>query len=250
VTRLARAPRSDRRSDDLSATVRALEARVEALEAGRAAAPPGFDYCLFEQRFRGSTADIRQRQAGYLDLFRGRRSVVDLGCGRGEFVELLSENGVGATGVDANEGMVAHCRAQGLPVVRADVFEYLAGVADAGLDGVFAAQLVEHLPPEAVLRLCALCAAKLRPGGIFVAETINSDCPPALNWFYLDPTHVRPVPPRLLTFMVEQSGLTLVGLRFVSPVPESGAADLLDAGPAYPPDAGRYQDYAVVACKP
>jgi O-antigen chain-terminating methyltransferase len=232
------------------AAVRALEARVEALEAGcPAPTAPAFDYYLFEQQFRGSLADIRQRQERYLDLFRGRRNVLDLGCGRGEFVELLLDNGIAVRGVDANEDMVAACCARGLPVVRGDVFEHLATVPDAELDGVFAAQLVEHLPPDGVLRLCALCAAKLQPGGVFVAETINTDCPTALNWFYLDPTHVRPVPPRLLTFMVEQSGLTVAGLRFTSPVSDSGAPDLLEAGPVYPADAGLYQDYAVIALK-
>src|SRR5207248_7129412 len=137
---------------------------------------PPFDYFLFEHRFRGSRAEITRRQAVYLDCFLGRGRVLDLGCGRGEFVELLREHGVPAEGVDGDEDMVDYCRDRGLPVVRADLFDHLAGLPAASLDGVFAAQVIEHLPPERLWRLVHLCAAALKPGGALVFETINILC--------------------------------------------------------------------------
>jgi hypothetical protein len=145
--------------------------------------------------------------------------------------------------------MVAFCRDRGLSVARADLFDHLQDVADASLDGIFAAQLVEHLPPEQIFRLGEVCAAKLAPGGIAVLETINSDCPAAMAWFYLDPTHVRPVPARLLRFMFEQHGLTAARLRFTSPVPGSGAPPMLEVSSEYPPEVTLYQDYALVASR-
>src|SRR6188472_231332 len=122
---------------------------------------------------RGSTADVRERQRPYVDDFRGAAPVLDVGCGRGEFLGLLREAGIEARGVDADADMVAFARGAGLDVVQADAVAYLEGLDDGSLGGVFAAQLVEHLPPAALLRLLQLAARKLRPGGLLVAETIN-----------------------------------------------------------------------------
>jgi SAM-dependent methyltransferase len=212
-------------------------------------AVPAFDYFMFEHRFRGSVSDIKQRQLGYLDLFRGRSHVVDLGCGRGEFVELLTENGIGVTGVDANEDMVDFCRDRGLPVVRADLFAHLEGLPDASLDGVFAAQVVEHLPPRSIARLIGLCGRKLGRHGVVVFETINPTCPEAMNWFYLDPSHVRPVPADLLQFMAEEGGLQVRGLRFSAPLPTVSQPGhrVLEVAAGTPPEAAAYQDYALIA---
>lgn len=262
---------TDRRLDEGLGAVRQLSREMEELRirmlraerAGRSAAapaeeapgqsppdPPPFDYFLFEQRFRGPRSEIRRRQQVYLNDFRGRGQVLDLGCGRGEFVELLREHGVPAEGIDADEDMVDYCRDRGLPVRRADLFDHLGRLPAGSLDGVFASQVVEHLPPDRLWRLVHLCAAALRPGGVLVFETLNIVCPAAAVCFYLDPTHVRPVPPDLMRFMLEQASFEVRVCRFTAPVPGSGRPEVLDVRDGEPaPDCSAYQDYGVVAVR-
>ena len=206
-----------------------------------------FDYFLFEHRHRGPVSEIKRRQSTYLDLFRWKENVVDLGCGRGEFVELLSENGINVTGVDINEDMVDFCRDRGLSVVQSDIFDYLTGLSDKTLDGIFLSQVVEHLSPERILELISLCSKKLGPGGVIVAETVNTNCPVALSNFYLDPTHVRPVPPEMLSFMFEQEALRVQTFRFSSPLAGNNTDEVLDTSSGFAQEGRIYQDYAVVA---
>lgn len=206
-----------------------------------------FDYFMFEHQFRGPVAEIRRRQSVYLELFLGKESVLDLGCGRGEFVELLSENGVKIIGVDNNQDMIDFCLDRGLRVVRADIFDYLNSLPDASLDGIFVAQVVEHLPPEEILNLIKVCGDKLKGGGVVVSETVNTECPEALSSFYIDPTHVRPVPAVMLRFMFEQGPFKVQSLKFLSPLPGSNAEETLDITSGPPQEAKLYQDYAVVA---
>jgi len=212
-------------------------------------AGPPFDYFLFEQRFRGPVAEIKRRQAGYLDLFRSRRAVLDLGCGRGEFLELLAEHDIPVTGVDRSEDMVDFCRGLGLAVVQADLFAHLESLPDESLDGVFVAQVVEHLTPDGIARLVGLCARKLQPGGVMVAETVNPGCPVALGNFYRDPTHVRPVPAELLQFLFEQALFEVRCLRFSAPTGGGERPEVLELEGGFVPEAQHYQDYAVVAVR-
>jgi 2-polyprenyl-3-methyl-5-hydroxy-6-metoxy-1,4-benzoquinol methylase len=209
-----------------------------------------FDYFLFEHRYRGSISEIKQRQSAYLELFLDRQNVVDLGCGRGEFVELLSEEGVNVTGIDNSQDMIQFCQDRGLRVVQADMFAYLSSLPDACLDGIFASQVVEHLSPARILMLIGLCEEKLRPGGVIVAETVNTNCPVALSNFYLDPTHVRPVPPEMLKFMFEQRAFEIQTLKFSSPLPGSNVNAVLDIASGFTQEGSVYQDYAVVAVRP
>jgi 2-polyprenyl-3-methyl-5-hydroxy-6-metoxy-1,4-benzoquinol methylase len=208
-----------------------------------------FDYFLFEHQERGPVSEIKRRQLIYLDLFRGRSNVVDLGCGRGEFVELLVENGINVTGVDIGEDMADFCRDRGLPVVQADIFEYLSSMPDETFDGIFLSQVVEHFSPEQILRLVSMCAKKLQPGGVIVAETVNTNCPTALSNFYLDPTHVRPVPPELLKFMIEQQGFEFQTFRFSTAVSGNDAGESLDIDSGFTKEGRLYQDYAVIALR-
>ena len=104
-------------------------------------------YVGFEDQFRGSPEAIRARLVEYLPLFSGATDVLDVGCGRGKFLRLLEEHGVGARGIDLNEAMVDICRDQGLHATVADVLSYLRGIPDGSLGGLFAAQVVEHLQP-------------------------------------------------------------------------------------------------------
>jgi 2-polyprenyl-3-methyl-5-hydroxy-6-metoxy-1,4-benzoquinol methylase len=208
-----------------------------------------FDYLGFEERFRGSLVEIKHRQEAYLDLFLEKKNVLDLGCGRGEFVELLSERGIPVTGVEKFKQSVEFCRNRGLQVEHADMFEYLSSLLDRCLDGVFTAQVVEHLPPALILKLFRLCGAKMKTGGIMVVETVNTNCVEALCNFYLDPTHVRPLPPAMLRFMVEQSPFKVRSLRFSSPLPGNNVGRILEVEAELPQEVNVYQDYAVVAVR-
>ncbi len=210
---------------------------------------PPMDYFTFALQHRGSVASVRARQAAYLDLFHGRNQVLDLGCGRGEFLELFSGNGTHAIGVDANRDMIDFCRERGLDVVHADLFEYLQSLPDTGMDAIFSAQVIEHLPPDQIRMLIRLCGQKLGPEGLLVLETVNPLCPLALTNFWLDPTHVRPVLPKLLTFMLEEAGFSLKALRFNSPIDGSNAAPSLETVTDWPAALDQYQDYAAIASR-
>ena len=174
------------------------------------------DYFAFESRMRGSIEAIRERQRPYVEDFRDSGPVLDLGCGRGEFVGLLREAGIAASGVDADADMVAYARGEGFEVVQADVIAHLESLADGSLGGIFAAQLVEHLPPTALVRLLELAAAKLRPGGLFAAETINPVSPLALRNYFADLTHAQPLVPETLALLVQQAGFREVETRFLN----------------------------------
>src|SRR6185436_13708059 len=125
----------------------------------------------------GSPEEIRRRVEDYLPIFQGA-DVLDVGCGRGEFLDLLREHGIRARGVDVNPAMVEVCRGKGLEAETADALTYLRGLPDASLGGLFAAQVVEHLEPRYLARLLDAAFEKLRPGAPIVLETINPAC-----WF-------------------------------------------------------------------
>lgn len=197
-----------------------------------AGAPPGLDQALatevdsykyvgFEDRFRGSQADIRARLEEYVPLFAGARDVLDVGCGRGEFLELLAAHGIPARGVDVNHEMVEVCRARGLQVDEGDALGYLRGLPDGALGGLFAAQVVEHLQPDYLLALLDVAYHKLRPGSRLVLETINPACWFAFFTSYIrDITHVRPLHPDTLSYFVSASGFQKVAVQFRVPYPE------------------------------
>jgi O-antigen chain-terminating methyltransferase len=189
-----------------------------AAQPGAAALP---DYFAFESRMRGPTALVRERQRPYVEDLRELAPVLDVGCGRGEFVALLRDAGIDARGVDANADMVAYARGEGLDVEQGDLLAHLEGVADESLGAMFAGQVVEHLPPAALLRLLELAHAKLRPGGLLIAETINPLSPLALRNYYADLTHAQPLVPETLTQLVRHAGFRDVETRYLHE-PERG----------------------------
>ncbi len=179
------------------------------------------DYFSFESRFRGTTDEIKERQRRYLDLLSEAGPVLDIGCGRGEFLELLRERFIEASGIDTNADMVEACRRNGLNVSQADAISYLSGLVDNSLGSIFMAQLVEHLKPRQIVRIIELAQRKLRSGGVLMIETLNPLCLIAIaNQFNLDPTHDRPVHPELLRFICESNGFTEVTVQFLTPVPD------------------------------
>ena len=174
------------------------------------------DYFAFESRMRGSVEAVRERQRAYVDDFREASPVLDIGCGRGELLSLLRDAGVEARGIDADADMVAYARGEELDVEQADLVDYLERVEDASLGGIFMGQVVEHLPPAVLVRSLELAAAKLRPGGVLVAETINPLSPLALRHYFADLTHAQPLVPETLQLLARQSGFAETELRFLN----------------------------------
>jgi SAM-dependent methyltransferase len=191
--------------------------------APSAFAPPldAYKYVGFEDRFRGSREEIRRRFESYLPLFDGASDVLDVGCGRGEFLDLLGAHGIAARGIDVNHEMAEACRARGLDVTEADAVGYLDSVQDGSLGGLFAAQVVEHLQPAYLLRFLELAFHKLRPGARLVLETLNPACWLAFfESFIRDITHVWPLHPETLEYLVLASGFTSTEVQFRSAIPE------------------------------
>jgi O-antigen chain-terminating methyltransferase len=202
---------------------RALAASGAPVSSVPPAAPPaGYDALKFAEKFRGPEEYVRDGARMYVSYFQRRREVLDIGCGRGEFLELMREAGVPARGIDLSEEAVGLCRAKGLAAERADLFDHLAGLADASLDGVFCSQVVEHLPPERLPDMIRLCAAKLERGGVLAIETPNPECLAIFaTHFYLDPTHTRPIPDPLLAFYLVEEGFGAIEVHKRSPAVES-----------------------------
>jgi SAM-dependent methyltransferase len=220
-------------------------------------------YVGFEDRFRGSPEDIRSRLEEYLPIFATATDVLDVGCGRGEFLELLRERGVASRGIDVNAAMVEVCRGKGLAVETADALTYLRGLPDGSLGGLFAAQVVEHLEPRYLTQLLDAAFDKLRPGAPIVLETINPACWFAFFESYIrDLTHVRPVHPDTLKYLLIASGFQRIDIRYRAPYPEGeklqpvvapGLADLVDTLNANAEKINRllftYLDYAAIGIR-
>ncbi|MEP7116841.1 MAG: class I SAM-dependent methyltransferase [Acidobacteriota bacterium] len=180
-------------------------------------------YAGFEDLFRGSEDDISDRLADYVALFAGASDVVDIGCGRGEFLDLLRGAGVSARGVDQNHEMVERCRAKGFDVAETDGLTFLQSAPPGSLGGLIATQVVEHLQPDYLLRFLAAAADALRPGAPVVLETINPACWSAFFDSYIrDLTHVRPVHPDTLKFLVTAAGFSNATIQWRSPYPDNG----------------------------
>jgi O-antigen chain-terminating methyltransferase len=175
------------------------------------------DYVGFEDRLRDSRS-VKDKQRGYLKYFLGKAPVIDVGCGKGEFLELMREAGIGARGLDLDLDMVLQCREKGLDVERCDAIDYLAGQPDGSVGGIFSAQVIEHLTSAQLSALITLSWRKLAPGAIMVLETLN---PESLfvhyKWFWMDPSHVRLVHPLTLQFLLESAGFAEVSCRLTSP---------------------------------
>lgn len=220
----------DRRLRLLDERVGRLQAGTTAAAAGGSPAPaaptttrpddvPGFDYVGFERRFRGDPADVlRIQRERYVPLLADHGPVVDIGCGRGELLSALQEVGTSGIGVEPEPGMAAEARARGLQVEETDAVAFLRACAPGSLGAVFSAHVVEHVELDYLLEFVHLAFSRLRPGGIFVAETPNPASLVVLgNSYILDPTHVRPLHPSLMAFLCENAGFRDVRLNFYSP---------------------------------
>jgi len=194
-------------------------------EASMPAAPPpqpSFDYGRFAERFRGTEEYVKRGQQFYVPRFARCRNVLDIGCGRGEFLSAMREAGVAARGIDLSEESVVTCRHLGLEAERADLYPHLAGLPEASLDGIFCSQVIEHLPPERLPEMIRLCASRLARNGVIAIETPDPECLAIFaTHFYLDPTHTRPVPRALLVFYLEEFGVGNLEVHRLSPAVET-----------------------------
>jgi SAM-dependent methyltransferase len=178
-------------------------------------------YVAFEDQFRGAPEEVAARQRDYVEIFAGASDVLDIGCGRGEFLALLKERGVRARGIDVNDSMVEVCLQKGLEASKADALGYLRAQPAGSLGGLLAAQVVEHLEPAYLTNLLDAAYAALRPGAPIVLETINPACWFAFFESYVrDITHVRPLHPDTLKFLLQASGFGGVEIRYEAPYPE------------------------------
>ena len=195
---------------------------LAAVERARPADPfEAREYVAFEHRFRGESAEIRDRLAGYVGHFNGKEPIVELGCGRGEFLELLRDAGLDARGVDDNTEMVSACRKRGLAVDEHELFTFLKNVEEDSLGGIFAAQVIEHLPPAMLRETLTAAHRALRKGGKIVLETVNTKSVLALiESFYRDLTHQKPLHPETLDFLLRTCGFSDVMIEYRSPVSE------------------------------
>jgi predicted TPR repeat methyltransferase len=218
-----------------------------------AAAPPhGFqdiDWLKFAEKFRGSETAVERRQQIYALRFRDHAPVLDLGCGRGEMLEVFRQSGIQAAGIDLNDDSLALCRAKGLQVESADLYAYLRALPDSSLGGLVCSQVVEHLPPDRLPELIQLAHAKLRTGGLLAIETPNPECLAIFaTHFYLDPTHRHPIPPALLSFYLEEAGFGRIEVERLSPATET-MPSLKELPEAFQKEFFGALDYAVFARK-
>lgn len=172
-------------------------------------------YLEFENRFRGSREEIQQRARYYLPMIESCRvdgedaPVLDLGCGRGEWLQLLHEAGQRAYGIDSNQAMVEHCQQLGLEALQTDVLAHLRSLPTESIRAISAMHLIEHLDFRTLLALLDECMRVLRPGGLLLLETPNPENVHVGSCnFYMDPTHRNPLPPALTQYLAESRGFT------------------------------------------
>jgi 2-polyprenyl-3-methyl-5-hydroxy-6-metoxy-1,4-benzoquinol methylase len=183
-------------------------------------------YVAFEDAFRGSRHEIKERVSEYLPLLTGKRigtshmPVLDLGCGRGEWLEVLGESGLSALGVDSNQSCARECEARGLSVRMSDALKFLEELPEQSQGAVTAFHVVEYMPFAAILNLLDEAVRVLKPGGLLILETPNpANLIVGANTLYLDPTHIRPLPADVMRFFVETRGFCNIETRLLHPFP-------------------------------
>jgi len=211
-------------------------------------------YHAFEDRFRGSRELIKSRLRIYLPFVIPLKAiyddcrVIDLGCGRGEWLELMVDEGFEAQGVDLDESMLAISNAAGLSVVKSDIIEYLQKIQDNSVEIVSGFHIIEHISSDSLQILVKEAFRVLKPGGLLILETPNPEnLLVSTTEFYLDPTHNKPIPPKLLYFLAEYNGFARIKLlRMQESQSISSLADDIDVTDIF---FAVSPDYAVVAQK-
>ena len=211
-------------------------------------------YASFEDQFRGSCEEISRRLQVYLPFLKEAKitgDVLDIGCGRGEWLELLRSEGIEARGVDRNRVFIEMCRGAGLEVVEQDALTYVRSQPDESLSAITAIHFVEHVPFEMLIAILDEIRRILKPGGLLIAETPNPEnfMVGSCN-FYADPTHRNPIPSETLKFLLESRGLRCKDVLKLRPWDEArldGNSELITRFNEYFYSA---PDYGIVSTKP
>lgn len=179
-------------------------------------------YSMIEDRFRGDPASVRERQLQYLPYIASAVSrefpALDVGCGRGEFLSILKEHAIDASGIDTNQAFVKECRANGLNVDTGRVPDCLSALADDSLGAITLFQVAEHLDFNTLLELFRQSQRVLRPGGVLIVEIPNiATLSVGASTFWIDPTHVRPLHPEVVKFLAQIVGLNVTDVITSSP---------------------------------
>jgi SAM-dependent methyltransferase len=214
----------------------AFESRAATETAGRRSPfQPWYSSERFEEQFRGTREEMLERYRDLAERLDGCSPVVDFGCGRGDFLELLMGNRIECLGIDLDPELVKAAANRGVPVEQGDGLRWLERQEDASLGGLVGIQVVEHLAPQEVVDLVALLAGKVRAGGRVFLESVN---PQSLYVFahalYIDPTHLRPVHPAYLAFLFREAGFSAVDIEWRSPPPSDDVLEEVRSGHALP----------------
>lgn len=211
-------------------------------------------YASFEDQFRGSREEIHRRLQVYVPYLKDAaitNGVLDIGCGRGEWLQLLQSEGIAARGIDRNRVFIEDCRGAALDVVEEDALTYLRSLPDDSLDAVSAFHFVEHVPFEMLIRVVDEIRRTLKPSGLVFIETPNPEnlTVGSCN-FYADPTHRHPIPSETMKFILESRGLQTVEILKLRPRDEvklAGDDELIRRFNEYFYSA---PDYGIVSTKP
>jgi O-antigen chain-terminating methyltransferase len=207
-------------------------------------------YAALEDRFRGSRDEIKQRFEVYLPYVKDLAPVVDLGCGRGEWLEILRAAGIEAYGVDTNLIQLEQCRARGLNVSEEDFLAHLQTLDDASAGAITGFHIVEHVPLKTLVTLLNEALRVLRPGGVVIFETPNPEnVLVGSNYFYMDPTHRHPLPSELLEFLLESRGFQGIEILKLHPWDSARIAEDTEVTERFNAYFYGPMDYAVVGRK-
>ncbi len=213
-------------------------------------------YVAFEEQFRGNRKEIVDRLKVYLSLFeeakldRQELPILDVGCGRGEWLELLHEARYTARGIDINRVMIEQCRLRGLEVIESDAITYLQSLPDASQSAVTGFHIIEHLSFLVLIKLITETARVLKSGGLAIFETPNpQNILVGSNNFYIDPTHRNPLPSTLTKFLLEHTGFTPVRIINLNPYDDSFKVNGSEVAERFNDYFYGPQDYAVVGYK-
>ena len=215
-------------------------------------------YVSFEDRFRGTREDMKERLRVYLPILEEAKvgtddkPILDVGCGRGEWLELLNEQGFRGQGVDVNRVLIEQCRQQGFEVVESDALAYLRSLPDSTVGAVTGFHVIEHLAFDVMIKLLDETVRVMKPGGVAIFETPNPENVLVGSYtFYLDPTHRNPLPSAVIKFLAEARGLCRVQIMNLHPHPEAFKVE--EAGLEVAKRFNEYfygpQDYAMVGWK-
>lgn len=178
------------------------------------------NYLHFENFFRGNKETVKKFQSIYLEYLNKDMKVLDLGCGRGEFIEILNFEGIDVIGVDSNKDMAEYCKSKNLNVIHSDIFDFL-GQTQEKFDCIFISQVVEHLPASKLIQLIGDCYKVLNDEGIIIIETPNPETILVSAYtFYLDTTHIKPIPSIYLKYLLNEANFNVIDILYLHPFPQ------------------------------